>query len=134
MRPCARRVCPDFSSIKEEGAYGEEVAASFLRRQGCRVLARNYAGRWGEVDVVVRDGESLVFVEVKARGPEGWGRPAEAVDGKKRRRIRLTAEAYLKELRVAPPPVRFDVVEVILEPGRVPEVTWVRGAFTVEGR
>ncbi len=110
------------------------MAAAFLRRQGCRVLVRNYAARWGELDLVVRDGETLVFVEVKSRGRESWGRPAEAVERNKRRRITLTSQAYLRELTVPEPPVRFDIVEVILDPGAVPEVSWLRAAFTVEGQ
>lgn len=95
---------------------------------------RNYAERWGEIDLVVRDDTTLVFVEVKSRRPESWGRPAEAVDRQKRRRLTLTARAYLQELGVANPPTRFDVVEVILTPGGVPEVTWIRAAFTAEWR
>lgn len=95
---------------------------------------RNYQGRWGELDLVVRDGDTLVFVEVKSRGPSSWGRPAEAVEQNKRRRIILTAQAYLQELLVPEPPVRFDIVEVVLETGVLPKVTWLKAAFMVGER
>lgn len=134
LRPFDKRLCPDFETFKETGDFGEEVAAAHLRRHGCSILSRNYRSRWGEIDLVVRQEETLCFVEVKSRGPDSWGRPAEAVERSKQRRLIHTAQAYLQELNVPPPTSRFDVVEVILQPGHLPKIEWTQAAFLVENK
>jgi putative endonuclease len=115
---------------KALGNKGEEMAASFLRKKGYRVLKRNYSVPTGEIDIVARDGGTLVFVEVKTRTGERFGAPAEAVGPRKRRRMRSAALHYMAGLRDEPP-ARFDIVSVLLGEGRQ-EVEHIVDAFESE--
>ncbi|GAC1443608.1 MAG: YraN family protein [Mycobacteriales bacterium] len=112
------------------GQYGEDLAVEHLTAAGMTVLARNWRCREGELDIVARDGDSLVFVEVKARSGIGFGEPAEAVGRVKARRIRVLACRWLVEHR---PPgghlLRFDVVSVVRRRGAAPELRHLRDAF-----
>ena len=93
------------------GSVTEERAMEYLTGLGYEPVQRNYRCRAGEIDLVARDGEYLVFAEVKYRRTEEFGLPEEAVDAKKQMRIRRAAEWFLKEQRVpSDTPVRFDVV------------------------
>jgi len=122
-------------SAKDEfGRWGEKLAASFLKRQGYRILARNYVSPVGEMDIVAREGEELVFVEVKTRTSEGFGGPLRAVGRAKRRKIVQVARSYLARYRLDECPCRFDVVGITRVEGRkAPDIELVRGAFTVTG-
>lgn len=111
------------------GRMGEEAAAEELCRRGWKHLTSNYRGPRGEIDLVFRDGEFLVFVEVKTRSSEAWVRPAAAVDAGKRRRLNHTAHHYLRRLQNPQVKWRFDVVEVLLEDGFVREVRVLIHAF-----
>ena len=93
---------------------GEAIAALCLRLKGYRIEARNWRCALGEIDIVAWDGETLVFVEVKARAGRSAGSPEEAVTGAKQRRLVGLARAYLGKRRGEPPPSRFDVVAVEL--------------------
>ncbi|MDR1190945.1 MAG: YraN family protein [Verrucomicrobiales bacterium] len=99
---------------QRRGKLGERAAERHLRQAGYKVLVKNYRGRWGELDLVCRHEGTLVFVEVKARGPNSWGTPAAAVTATKQRRVISTAYEYLGELKTQDMPVRFDVVEIFL--------------------
>jgi putative endonuclease len=94
------------------GRYGEAAAARWYRRTGHRILARNWRCREGELDLVVAKGGDVVFVEVKARTDERFGTGAEAVDHRKRRRLRVVAGRWLAQADEVYGEVRFDVVEV----------------------
>jgi putative endonuclease len=111
------------------GAEAERDAGRFLERQGLAIVARNYRTRFGEIDLVARDGETVVFVEVRLRSSDRFGGGAESIGEAKRRRIVAAARLYLARLRPEPR-CRFDVVT--LDRG-APE--WLRGAFdaVVEG-
>jgi putative endonuclease len=113
------------------GRRGEDLAVRELRRRGYRILERRWRCRLGEIDVVARDGETLVVVEVKARSVPGYGAPVDAVDRDKRRRLLRLARAYLRARRLeeAEVTVRFDVVGVTARPGERPEVEIIRSAF-----
>jgi putative endonuclease len=116
------------------GARGERAAASFLRKAGMRIIVRNYRGAGGEIDLVARDGETLVFVEVKTRNR---GAPAEAVDLEKQRRITRAAVHFLKKHGLLEPGVasRFDVVSVVWPRGaRRPTIEHISDAFESVGR
>lgn len=112
------------------GRWGEDLAVQHLQAAGCEVLARNWRCREGELDIVVREGRALVFVEVKARSGLRYGAPAEAVSGVKARRLHRLAGRWLALNR---PPgahdLRFDVVSVLRVRGAAPEVVHLRGAF-----
>ena len=101
---------------------GERAAQRFLKRLGYKFLTANYRTKRGEIDLVFRDQDCLVFVEVKTRSSEDWGRPAEAVHARKRQRLFRTAYDYLRKLTNRDVVYRFDIVEVLLEEGRVREV------------
>src|SRR4029077_2416089 len=105
------------------GVGGEKLAARFLRRQGFRILYRNFRGRQGgEIDLVCRDRDTLVFVEVKTRTREDFGRPLEAVGQKKQRRISLGALAWLRLLGNPDILFRFDIVEVTIAEEAAPKI------------
>lgn len=92
----------------------EEEAARWLMRQGCRILARQYRTPYGELDLVVQDGETLVFAEVKYRGSDRYGTPAAAVDWNKQRHLTRSALWYCQREGVAAETaLRFDVIEMI---------------------
>ncbi len=116
------------------GIWGEKMAARFLRRAGMRILGRRVRiGRHDELDLVARDGRTLVFVEVKTRGGESFGRPLDAVDRAKRKALCRAAAKYVTRLKQKPDAFRFDVVEVIGHPGdRRPEVRHIRCAFEMD--
>ena len=98
---------------REVWTRGEVAAKRYLQEKGYRTLAENYAGRMGEIDLVMQDGETIVFVEVKARETLAYGEPIEAVTPQKVRRIAVTAQQFLVQKRLLGRAVRFDVVEVL---------------------
>jgi len=112
------------------GATGEKLACRFLRRNGYKILYRNFKGRTGgEIDIVCRDRDTLVFVEVKTRTREDFGRPLRAVDQQKQKRISRGALAWLRMLDNPEILFRFDVVEVIIAEDARPRLEIVRNAF-----
>lgn len=112
------------------GRLGEDLAVKFLRRQGMKVLYRNYrAPKGGEVDIVCREGDVLVFIEVKTRTSLDFGRPASAVKKDKQRLINRGAMAWLGLLNYPDINFRFDIVEVIAEDGELPDINLIRNAF-----
>ncbi len=112
------------------GARGERIAAAFLADAGLRVLDRNWRCREGELDLVARDGDALVFCEVKTRRGTGFGSPVEAVTPAKQRRLRTLARRWLAAHDEHAPDLRFDVVGVLVRPDRPASVTHLRGAFS----
>src|SRR6266516_6993228 len=112
------------------GAHGEKLACRFLRRNGYKILYRNFKGRsGGEIDVVCRDDDTLVFVEVKTRTREDFGRPLEAVDRVKRKRISRGALNWLRMLDNPDIFFRFDVVEVLVTEDDSPRIELIKNAF-----
>jgi putative endonuclease len=116
----------------QRGATGEKLACRHLRRQGYKVLYRNFRGRTGgEIDIVCRDGDTLVFVEVKTRTRDDFGRPFEAVRPDQQRRISRGALAWLRLLDNPDILFRFDVVEVLMREHEPPHVELIRNAFAL---
>ncbi|MBZ0154668.1 MAG: YraN family protein [Alphaproteobacteria bacterium] len=113
--------------IQSLGDDGEELAVDYLRNRGCTVLHRNYRTPVGEVDIIVRDRETVVFVEVKARSTLSFGQPFEAVDLRKQAKLRKIALYYLKQ-RGMEAPVRFDVISILFRKGKG-EITHIKEAF-----
>ncbi|MGY2085622.1 YraN family protein [Blastococcus sp. SYSU DS0539] len=112
------------------GARGERIAVAYLTDSGLRVLDRNWRCREGELDVVARDRDALVFCEVKTRRGTGYGHPVEAVTPAKQRRLRVLAQRWLAAHDEHAPEVRFDVVGVLVRPGRPALVTHLPAAFS----
>jgi putative endonuclease len=114
------------------GDRGERMAARFLRRQGMRILMRGYTAHHGEIDLIARDGDTLVFVEVKTRRQ---GVPAEAVTPEKQRRITLAALHFLREHGLLEQRCRFDIVAIDWpDDRREPRIDHIRNAFEAVGR
>lgn len=97
------------------GLAGEFMVASWLADRGFTIEAKNYRCRMGELDLVARHSDTLIFIEVKARGASALGRPADAVDSRKRARLVKAASHYLLRFGSRPPACRFDVIEVFLD-------------------
>jgi putative endonuclease len=112
------------------GNYGERVAAAFLRRRGYKVLLRNYRTARGEIDLVCRHGDILVFVEVKTRAAVDLVPASEAIDERKEEALRAAARRYLELLDRDDITHRFDVVEVKLKPGEIPACTLLPNFFS----
>lgn len=102
---------------KELGDFGEERAARLLEQEGYRILERNFRCRTGEVDVVARMKDWIVFVEVKTRRSLIYGLPCEAVTEEKKRRLRRAAAFYMRSRRLECCAMRIDVVELIYQNG-----------------
>ncbi|MDQ6939028.1 MAG: YraN family protein [Verrucomicrobiota bacterium] len=112
------------------GTRGEKLAARYLRKHGYKILYRNFRGRrGGEIDIVCRDGDTLVFVEVKTRTSEDFGRPIETIRSEQRQRISLGALAWLRMLDDPDIFFRFDVVEVLLPQTGKPRLELIKNAF-----
>jgi len=111
------------------GELGERAARKHVQKLGLKFLTANFRSRRGEIDLVCRDGDCLVFVEVKTRSSEEWTRPAAAVDARKRRLLSQTALDYLRGLKNPLVKIRFDIVEVLLASGEVREIRHLRNAF-----
>jgi putative endonuclease len=111
------------------GAYGERVAVDYLARAGMELIERNWRCSAGEVDAVLRDGDAIVFVEVKTRRSNAFGTPAEAVGYTKQARLRRLAAIWLAQTGQRSPEIRFDLVSVVPQRSGAAEVEHVRGAF-----
>ncbi|MGC2047292.1 MAG: YraN family protein [Gallionella sp.] len=108
------------------GAQAELWAAQYLQQQGLRPIAQNYRGRFGEIDLIMQDGPSLVFIEVRLRRNADFGGAAASIDIRKQQRIIRTAQQYLAGLKQIPP-CRFDVV--LMDDAQGHNVQWLRNAF-----
>lgn len=115
--------------MNRTGERGEELAASHLREEGHEILARNYRFDRAEVDLVSRNADELVFVEVKTRRGLGFGRPEEAVTPDKQAQLTKAARGYLHEHDRPDAACRFDVVAVLLTGDEPPTIRHFRDAF-----
>ena len=109
-----------------KGAQAEQQAARYLQRHGLKLLAQNYRCRAGEIDLVMQDRDTLVFVEVRLRSNPAFGGAAASIDGRKQQRIIRTAQHYLTTLPHIPP-CRFDAV--LLEDTEGVKLEWLKNAF-----
>jgi putative endonuclease len=114
------------------GKTGEDLACGELERRGYAIVARRHRCRGGELDVIARDGPTLVFVEVKARQGQAFGDAAEAVTWRKQRRIVRLACEYVMRHNLAGCPCRFDVVSIQFDAGR-PVIEVFQNAFSGAG-
>ncbi len=109
---------------RQTGARYEKLAGAFLEENGCQILEYNYYFRGGEIDLILKDGEYLVFCEVKYRKDESKGSPLEAVDLRKQRSMIKGAGLYLVKAGLFDVPCRFDVIGICGE-----KVEWIQNAF-----
>ncbi len=110
------------------GKKGEAAAADFLRRRGYRILELNHRNRLGEIDIIAKDGDTLAFVEVKAKKSAGHLHPKYAVNRQKQKKISMAALFYLKATRQAGTRARFDVVTLI-SGSDPPKIELIKNAF-----
>ena len=111
------------------GETGEGIATKFLEKNSYKILHKNYRRKFGEIDIIAREGDYLVFVEVKTRKTTSHGHPLEAVTYKKQRQISRVAQCYLAENNLFDTAARFDVVSVIVSGDNEVTVELIQNAF-----
>ena len=112
------------------GNRGENAACRFLRRQGYKILLRNCRSQWGEIDIIARDGDWIVFVEVKTRSSQAAGHPSEAVTRRKQIQLTKLALVWLKQRRLLDHRARFDVIAILWPEATVePQIEHYVNAF-----
>ncbi len=113
-----------------KGRLGEDAAASFLTKEGYKIVERNFRCPLGEIDIVAVDKGVLVFVEVKTRSSNKFGLPEEAVNRRKQHQMTKAAQFYISRKKLFNSPARFDVVAVILSGEKI-DVRVIRNAFEI---
>ena len=111
------------------GRWGEAAAAEYLKKKGYTLIAANWQCRFGEVDLIMRRGRYLVFVEVKLRRSAGFAQAREFVDSHKQQRLRTAAQLYLSQNPTQLQP-RFDVIEVYAPEDGKPQINHIENAFS----
>lgn len=115
---------------KKLGNLGEEIASRHLINKGYLIIQKNFRTKFGEIDIIARDGRYLVFIEVKLRKNLNLGYPREAVDYYKQQRIKNLANLYLAKKRIKDAFIRFDVVEIMMDENEnVKSIYLIKNAF-----
>lgn len=120
---------PDRETSRSLGQRGEEIAAKYLINNKFDIVERGFRLFRGEIDIIARDGDTVVFVEVKARADETFGRPEDSVTPAKQRQIRRIAMGYLVERRLGDVPCRFDVIAILFHDDGSHRLVHFRDAF-----
>ena len=109
------------------GTQAEQLAAQYLKQQGLKLLQQNYRCKSGEIDLILQEGDTHVFVEVRLRSSEKFGGAAASIDNRKQSKILRTAQHYLSTLpRI--PPCRFDAI--LMQTNDINKIVWLKNAFT----
>ncbi len=111
----------------DAGKIAEELAATYLQQHGLTLVTSNYRCKFGEIDLIMRDGKSLVFVEVRLRSNASFGGAASSITSQKQRKIAMTAEHYLQQH--GNQACRFDVV--LMNKVQLQQIDWIKNAFEV---
>lgn len=114
---------------RELGQLGEELAVDLLKAKGYIILERNFRCKLGEIDIIARDKDTLVFLEVRSKSSSGFGVPQESVNYKKQRTIRRVAEYYLIKNKLQNDFCRFDVIAVTWQNNSTPKIEIIKDAF-----
>ena len=109
------------------GAQAEQLASQYLQHQGLKLLHANFRCRFGEIDLIMQDGDTHVFVEVRLRSSNTFGGAAASIDARKQAKLVKTAKHYLSNLQNMPP-CRFDVV--LMQSSDMRQIEWIKNAFT----
>ena len=112
--------------MTSRGAQAEQLAAQYLQQQGLKLVVQNYRSRYGEIDLIMQDGTTVVFIEVRLRRNASFGGAAASIDAHKQKRIISTAQQYLASLARIPP-CRFDAV--LLDDAQGGNMQWLKNAF-----
>ena len=118
----AQAACPSVAEHLRTGRWGEDVAAAFLRKKGYAILEHDWHSGHRDLDLVARDGQTIVFVEVKTRSNRDFGNPEDAIDYQKRENLRRSMNHYIKSHRLSEA-FRFDIITVVGTLGSIPEIT-----------
>ena len=114
---------------KKAGNEGEDLAAEFLIKKGYKIVERNYRFGKGEIDIVAKEGDTLVFVEVKTRKSLEYGPPELSITKSKERQVRKIAEAYLYDKEINNADCRIDVIAVLMLSPKEPDINHIKNAF-----
>ena len=114
------------------GRHGEALAANYLTRKGVQIIARNYRQKTGEIDIIARDGDYLVFIEVKTRKSSHFGHPFEAVTRKKQAQISRVALGYMGRNKLLDQPARFDVISIVMKDNGQAAIEHLTNCFELE--
>ncbi|UZS61637.1 YraN family protein [Pseudomonas syringae] len=118
------------STRQQAGREAEAFALQFLQQQGLRLIEQNWLCKRGELDLVMLDGDTVVFVEVRYRRHSGWGGAMESVDFRKQGKLVTAAQLFLQQATAwANHPCRFDVIAIEGEPGKAAPLNWIKSAF-----
>lgn len=116
-----------FSNTREKGSFYEQLALSYLKRQGLIFEEKNYYCRYGEIDLIMRDGNKMVFIEVKYRKYKGFGGAVAALSYTKQQRLRRSIHQYLTDHQLHNAEVRVDFVAI--EGQNPPNIQWIKSVF-----
>ena len=114
----------------ELGKQGEEAAADFLKKNGYKIIQRNYKNKLGEIDIIAKDKETICFIEVKTRTNFNFGLPQEAVGFHKQKKLNRIALSYMKQYNLLDSPARFDIVSVVFKQDNKSEASLIKDAFS----
>lgn len=114
--------------MSNPGALAEQLAAAYLQDRGLMLLHTNYSCRFGEIDLIMQDGDTHVFTEVRLRSSNAFGGAAASIDGRKQGKIIRTAQHYLSNLKRIPP-CRFDAI--LMQSADIHKIEWLKNAFTL---
>ena len=119
---------------KKLGSHGEDLAVEFLKRRGYRILHRNFKLKFGEIDIVAQEGDTVCFIEVRTKTTDQMGTPFESITPFKQRKLSKLALAYLKnQYKSVEVRARFDVVAVVSQDGKEEKIEIVQNAFDLWG-
>jgi putative endonuclease len=113
--------------VIKSGALAEQLAARYLQQQGLKLLLQNYSCRFGEIDLILQDGDTHVFAEVRLRSSSSFGGASASIDARKQAKLVRTAQHYLSGLQRIPP-CRFDAI--LLQSTDMKNIEWIKNAFT----
>ena len=109
--------------------FGEEEGCQFLKKNGYKIVERNYRTPRGEIDIIARSGKIIIFVEVRTRASNTFSEPWETVGHRKRERLRAAARQYLREKPSPDAELRFDILSITLDDAVKPKIEWFQNAF-----
>jgi len=116
-------------SNREIGLRGEDTAVRYLEALGFSIVSRNFRSRFGEIDLIAKDGDTIVFIEVKTRRSQRLGKAVEQVTRRKQMKIMKAAAEYLQKCGALGSKIRFDVLAIDVLPGGAERVEQIKGAF-----
>lgn len=111
------------------GKHGEDLATVFLKQKGFQIITRNYRQKTGEVDIIAKDGDTLIFIEVKTRSSLLFGQPFEAVTKKKQTQLNRIALDYMTRNKINNQAARFDVISILIEQNKKPKIEHLQNCF-----